>query len=131
MYLYFPFPFPRVRVEIFRNYFLLRGTDPIKHLYLSLRTTEGKFGFERLRCFLKLRGTGSKGGKGCPYGLCPLGRAGTHKPSAAVARIGLLSVLEKQCGTSFPSLPSFSTSTVAHGFQIVVSGRKLFRKQYL
>ena len=100
VYLHVPFPLPRVWFEIFRNYFLLRGADPSKYLYLSLRITEGKLELQRLRCFLKLRGTEGKGRSGCPHGLYPLGRAGTHRPSMAVARIGLLSVWEKQSDIS-------------------------------
>lgn len=40
----------------------------------------------------------------------------------------LICFLFQKRNVIFPFLPSFSTSTVAHYFQIVVSGRKLFRK---
>lgn len=100
VYLRGPFPLPGVGVDIVRNYCLLRGTDPSKHL----RIIEGKLGLKRQRCFHKLKEQRVKERRGCSYRFCALGRAGTYRSSVAAARIGLLSVLEDRCDISFPSI---------------------------
>lgn len=72
VYLCVPFPLPRVWVEIFRNYFLLRGADPSEHLHLSLHVIVGKLGLERLKGFLSWEGQRVKERGGVPMGstLC-------------------------------------------------------------